>query len=277
MPNSFASSDGLNLSYSDTGSGTPLLCLAGLTRNMDDFEPLLRAIGQEARIIRLDTRGRGGSDHAADFTQYNVQREGQDALDLLDHLGIARAVFLGTSRGGLITMALAPQHGDRLAGAILNDIGPEIDPAGLGRIFGYLGVPPPFATHEEAAEMLQAAEAATFPGVSRERWLQYARALWTEGPHGLQLRYDPALRRALLEGTIPMPDLWQGFDALAQKPLAVIRGANSDILSAQTLAAMQARAPGIFSVTVPDRGHVPFLDESECLLAIRTILKRVSA
>jgi pimeloyl-ACP methyl ester carboxylesterase len=267
-------SDGLRLCYEDRGTGTPLLCLAGLTRNMDDFRPILVPLAGRCRIIRLDARGRGLSERAADFTTYNVLREGQDVLELLDHLGLHRAVVLGTSRGGLVAMALAAGHADRLAAVILNDIGPVIGTSGLARIMDYVGRTPASETLDTAAEAAHRFYATEFPGVPLATWREQVAHWYDEGPEGLVLRYDPQIRTALLHQSAAgaAPDMWMFFEALKALPLAAIRGANSDILSAETLAEMQRRHPGMRAVTVPDRGHVPFLDEPESLAAIEAML-----
>jgi pimeloyl-ACP methyl ester carboxylesterase len=173
-------------------------------------------------------------------------------------------------------MLLAATHADRLNGVVLNDIGPEVPPGGLARIMDYVGRVPDFDDYDDAARGLQAANAAAFPGVTLARWRLQAEFLWSQRPEGgLGLRYDPRLRDALTgpAATGAAPDLWQMFDHLARLPLAVIRGANSDLLNADTLARMQDRAPGMRAVTVPDRGHVPFLDEADSLAAIRWLLE----
>ena len=277
-PRRFTATDGLSLAYRDEGAGVPLLCLCGLTRNMADFDDVVRDFAGRARIIRLDTRGRGASDYDADFNNYSIAREAQDAVDLLDHLKIERAAILGTSRGGLIAMALAATHRDRLAGVCLNDIGPEIDPAGLGKILGYLGLPPGHRTLDEGAQALAAMFGAQFPGVTLDRWRVHAARIWLETPTGLALRYDRRLRDAVIaqSATGANFDLWPLFDLMAGLPLAVIRGANSDLLSAATLAGMQARRPDMIVAEVPDRGHVPFLDEPEAVAAIAAFLDRLA-
>ncbi|MBK1635194.1 alpha/beta fold hydrolase [Rhodovulum adriaticum] len=274
----FAADDGLGLAYDDAGQGPVLLCLAGLTRNMDDFQPVVDRFADRARILRLDTRGRGGSDHDPDFMNYNLIREGRDALNLLDHLGIARAAILGTSRGGLIAMMLAAGHKDRLAGVCLNDIGPMIEPRGLAYIMDYLGKRPGYADYDDAAEKLSVKMAARFPGVSRDQWRAYATRLWDQAPDGLALRYDPQLRHAVAEAsaTGAMPDLWPLFDALDGLPVALIRGANSDILSPDTAAEMRRRRPDLIYAEIPDRGHVPFLDEPQAVAAIGAFLERLT-
>jgi len=275
----FTTTDGTTLAYDDRGTGVPLLCLAGLTRNMDDFRPILAPLERRCRIIRLDSRGRGRSDNAADFTSYNVIQEGHDVLELLDHLGLGRVAILGTSRGGLIAMALAAAHAERLGAVILNDIGPVIGAGGLARIMDYVGRTPKARTLDEAAAATRAHMQDEFPGVPLETWREQVGNWFEETPDGLRLRYDPDLRKALLHQSASdtSPDLWPFFEALKDLPLAVIRGENSDILSADTLAEMQRRHPGLLAVTVPDRGHVPFLDEPECLAAIEAMLRAAEA
>ena len=272
--NHFTTADGTRLCFDDRGSGTPLLCLPGLTRNMEDFRPILGPLDGRCRIIRLDARGRGRSARAADFTSYNVLREGQDVLELLDHLGLAQAVILGTSRGGLVSMALAAAHAERMAAVILNDIGPIVEPVGLARIMDYVGRPPSAKTYDAVAEATARYHAAAFPGVPLAFWREQVEHWYEETAEGLALRYDPALRTAMLHQSAAgaLPDFWPFFDALARLPLAVIRGANSDVLSAPVFAEMQRRHPDIRAVEVPDRGHVPFLDEPECLAAIEAML-----
>jgi pimeloyl-ACP methyl ester carboxylesterase len=272
-------SDGTGIAYDDRGAGLPVLCLPGLTRNMADFEPLMATLDRPVRFLRIDPRGRGASDRPADVTTYTLSREAQDVVELLDHLGIARAVFVGTSRGGLVTMWLAPQHGARIAGAVLNDIGPELDPRGLARIIAYVGLPLAAATLDAAAVAMAAAMAGEFPGLGPADWRPHV-ARWYEEREGrLHLRYDARLREALVprDGAGPPPDLWPGFEALAGRPVAVIRGANSDLLSPATLAAMQARLPGLITAIVPARGHVPFLDEPEALAAVRAVIDACAA
>jgi len=271
----FLSKDGLTLHYEDAGDGPPVLCLAGLTRNSADFQFLLPFL-PDYRVIRPDYRGRGQSDHADDFMTYSIAQEAQDAITLLDHLGLDRVTLIGTSRGGLIAMLLAHMAPERLSGVILNDIGPEVTPVGIERIMDYVGKEPNAPDLDTAATTLRAVNADAFPGVSFDRWRVQAEMMFYEKPGGgLGLRYDPRLRDALVgqAGAGPAPDLWALFDALAKLPLTAIRGANSDLLSVETFAKMQERAPGMHTTTVPDRGHVPFLDEAEALAAIHTHLK----
>jgi len=278
MPH-FTTSDGLSLHYTDdgpqTGQSAPILCLAGLTRNVADFTYVLPHLGDH-RVIAMDYRGRGLSDHADDFMSYNILREGQDAVELMDHLGLDRVTILGTSRGGLIAMALSHAIPDRLSGVILNDIGPEVAPLGITRIMDYVGKTPPFANLDAATDALAKGHAQDFPGVALTRWREQAEFMWADAPQGgITLRYDPRLRDALVgqAGAGDAVDLWALFDGLKPIPTASIRGANSDLFTAETQDKMRARHPGLITAVVPDRGHVPFLDEPQSLAAIHTLLE----
>lgn len=275
----FTTSDGLSLHYEDAGQGPAVLCLAGLTRNSADFTWLARAM-PGLRLIRMDYRGRGRSDWAEDFMSYNILREGQDAVELLDHLGLERVTLIGTSRGGLIAMALSVTHPGRLNGALLNDIGPEVAPEGLERIMDYVGKTPPFPDLDSAAQALKAGNEAAFPGVPLDRWREQAEFMWVERPDegGIGLRYDPRLRDAMIgqAGGGEAPDLWQLFDGLKGLPLASVRGVNSDLFRSETQGKMADRHPGMIAAVVPARGHVPFLDEPEALAAVRALMDKVT-
>ena len=267
--------DGLSLHYNDEGDGLPLLCLPGLTRTGRDFDYLAPHL-PPLRLIRPDYRGRGQSDWAGDPMSYTVPNEARDVLMLLDHLGIEKAAVLGTSRGGLIGMMLAATAKDRLLGLALNDVGPVIERAGLERIFDYVGRNPSVRTHAEAAAAMPR-HSPGFHGVPPERWLEEARLHYIEAGGRLKITYDPGLREAFLaafEG--PPADLWPLFDACAGLPLALIRGQNSDLLTRATAAEMRRRRPDMICAEVPDRAHVPFLDEPESLAAIRAWLGRCS-
>jgi pimeloyl-ACP methyl ester carboxylesterase len=269
----FTAEDGARLAYRDEGQGLPLLCLPGLTRSMADFDYLIPHL-PPLRLIRMDYRGRGQSDWTGSAT-YTIEQEGRDALRLLDHLGVARAVILGTSRGGLIGMVLGAVARDRVLGLILNDVGPEIAQDGLTRIFDYVGRNPAGKTHQGYAERLSRTPG--FDGVPMSRWLEEARKLSVETPDGLRIPYDPALREAFLKAFEGPPvDLWPLFDALQGLPLALIRGANSDLLTPETVQKMQARRPDMLFAEVPGRAHIPFLDEPEAVALIRTFLDRLT-
>lgn len=262
----FTAPDGAELHYSDEGHGRALLCLAGLTRNGSDFDYLAPHL-PPLRMIRLDYRGRGKSQWTG-AESYTVPQEATDALALLDHLGLDQAAILGTSRGGIIGMYLGATAPDRLRGLCLNDVGPEIDAQGLARIADYIGRIPSARSHAEAALALERAFP-EFSDMPPGRWLDEARKHFVQTDQGLDLNYDPALRQSFLaamEGG--GGDLWPMFDACASIPLALIRGATSNLLSAATAEEMQRRRPDMVFTEVPGRGHIPFLDEPEALRAI---------
>lgn len=265
MPD-YRSEDGLKLYYSDEGEGLPVLALAGLTRNSSDFDYLDQAL-EGFRLIRPDYRGRGRSDWA-DPSTYTVLQESRDALALLHHLEIEKAAIIGTSRGGLIAMTIAATAKDRLLGVALNDVGPVIDRKGLKRIAGYIGMPPPQKSYAELAEM-RGKMIDGFVNVPLSRWRSEVMHTYRKVDGAVELRYDPRLRDGVLSALEqPLPDLWPFFDALAGLPLALIRGENSELLTAETAAEMQRRRPDMIFAEVPDRGHVPFLDEDEALIAL---------
>ena len=267
----FTLPDGARIAFADQGSGIPLLCLPGLTRTMADFtyaKPHLKG-----RIIRMDYRGRGGSDWTGAAT-YTVQQEAADALALMDHLGLRRFAVLGTSRGGLIGMVLALTARNRLRGLCLNDIGPELNHAGMGRIADYVGRNPAAKTYDEFAEVLS--HSLGFANVPASRWMEEAQKHAKPSVDGLQITYDPALRDALLTAMqAPPGDLWPLFDACDGLPMAVIRGANSDLLSVETVEEMALRHPRLIVATVPDRAHVPFLDEPEAIAALAAFQRAI--
>ena len=271
MTQHFITPDGTRIAYRDEGDGVPLLCLPGLTRTMGDFDYMIPHL-PPCRLIRMDYRGRGNSAWTGAAT-YTVPQEGKDALDLLDHLGIAQAAVLGTSRGGLIAMVLAATAKDRLLGVCFNDIGPEIHKPGLERIMDYVGRNPRAKTHAELAAALPR-NMPGFENVSPSRWLEEARLHYTQTPEGLRITYDPALRESFLAAFKgPEVDLWPLFDACAGLPLALIRGANSDLLSQACADEMQRRRPDMTFANVPDRAHIPFLDEPEAVAVLRGFIQ----
>lgn len=275
MSGIFTADDGARIAYRDQGAGTALLCLNGLTHHMGDFDALAGALDRSVRLIRMDYRGRGASDRTGADT-YTVPREAADALQLLGHLGLERAAILGTSRGGILGMYIAATAPGRLTGLCLNDVGPELAPAGLARIEDYLGLAPDLPDFEAAARHLAASPG--FDAVPMARWRAEARRRFAEGPGGRpMLNYDPALREAFMAAQrAGGGDLWPMFDALGERPVAVIRGANSNLLTAETVAEMRRRRPDMITAEVPGRGHVPFLDEPEALSAIGAFLDRLS-
>lgn len=263
----FTASDGARLAFRDQGQGLPVLALSGLTRSGADFDYLAPHL-QGVRLIRPDYRGRGGSEWTG-AASYTVQREAQDALELLDHLGVGKAAVLGTSRGGIIGMYLAATAKDRMLGLCLNDVGPILHRPGLEKIKDYVGRNPAAKTHEELARKLPRLMT-EFRNVPDSRWLSEATRHYIATPDGLKISYDPELRQSFLEGfNGPDIDLWPLFNAADGLPLALIRGANSDLLSPEIAAQMCARRPDMIFAEVPDRGHIPYLDEAEALRGIR--------
>ncbi len=270
MPD-FRAADGTRLHYEDEGSGTPILALAGLSRNSTDFDYVAPYLS-ELRLIRMDYRGRGKSAWAAPDT-YSIPQEGQDALALLDHLQLDQVAILGTSRGGLIAMGLAVAAKDRLTGICFNDIGPVIERAGLESIAAYLGQKPDARTKADAIAM-RPTLLPGFTDVPESRWAEEVDKHYVETEEGLDINYDPKLRdNNTPDLSVPIPDLWPLFDQTEGLPLALIRGANSNLLSAETAAEMQRRRPDMIYEEVPGRGHVPFLDEPEALSALNSWLE----
>ncbi|MEP5728368.1 MAG: alpha/beta hydrolase [Sulfitobacter sp.] len=273
MPH-FTTSDGLELFYEDSGEGLPILCLPGLTRTTADFEYVTPHLAGN-RLIKLDYRGRGQSAFDPIWQNYTIAVESRDVLELLAHLSVSKTAILGTSRGGMIAMGLAAMAKEVLLGVALNDIGPELDPKGLEFIMVYLGRNPAAKTHAEAAGALKHVFA-EFKGVPDARWLREAEKNFTQTPQGLQITYDPKLRDAVELGRDqPLPDLWPFFDALSGLPLATLRGANSGLLTADTLTEMQKRRPDMITGIIPDRGHVPFLDEAEAIETLQTWVEKM--
>ena len=270
----FRAEDGAKLAYQDQGHGLPLLALAGLTRDRRDFDYLARHLPGDVRLIRLDSRGRGGSDWTGPET-YTVAQEARDALALLDHLGIDRAAVIGSSRGGLLGMVIAASQKHRLLGLCLNDVGPVLERDGLRRIGAYVGVAPTVATLGDVADRIQDAMPG-FDHVPELRWQEETVRHYVQLEGAVGLTYDPALRigfDAALAG--PLTPAWPLFDACAGLPLALIRGANSDVLSRDTADEMRRRRPDMCSCEVPGRGHIPFLDETEVIACLHDWLGAV--
>lgn len=267
----FSAPDGARLAYRDEGEGLPLLALAGLTRDGRDFDYLANAL-RGVRLIRLDSRGRGGSGWTGAGT-YTVPQESLDALALLDHLGLSRVAVVGSSRGGLLAMAMVAMQPGRIGGICFNDVGPELERPGLERIGAYVGRAPVERTLEEAAERLSR-EMTGFSGVPDTRWAEEAARHYIETGEGLKLTYDPDLKRSFDEAMAAPPvDIWPLYQACCALPLALVRGINSDVLSPATAQRMADLCPHIRSVDVPGRGHIPFLDEPEALAVIEAWLE----
>jgi len=279
-----ATVDGLSLYLRDYAplapvTGLPVICLHGLTRNSRDFEvvaPRIAALGR--RVIAPDMRGRGHSANDPDPAHYVPTVYAQDVVALLDKLEVPKAVFLGTSMGGVITMVVGASAPDRVAASILNDIGPHIDPQGIAFIASYVGRARPLASWEEAAQAAKAVAAGAFPTRANDDdfWLMVARRTHHQLDNGqVEADYDPhiALAFADLEHQ-PPADLTPLFQSIAQKPMLSVRGALSNILSADTVAQMKALKGDLDTVEIPDIGHAPWLDEPGAWDAILDFLAR---
>ncbi|MFZ4531131.1 MAG: alpha/beta fold hydrolase [Alsobacter sp.] len=277
--------DGLRLHTRDygaeTGHGLPVVCLAGLTRNSVDFHDLALALATCAsrprRVLALDYRGRGLSDRDPDWTHYDARIEVGDVLAVLAALGVAEAVFVGTSRGGLVTMGLSGVRPALIRGAVLNDIGPVIEPAGLLRIRSYVGKLPEPRDMDDAVALMRHISGAQFPGLSDADWLAMAQGTFVERDGRLVSSYDPALMKPLatidIEGALPTQ--WPLFAGLCGVPVLVIRGENSDLLSPETLLAMSEAHRGLLVHIVPGQGHAPLLRDSPTIERIISFVGQV--
>ena len=280
------SRDGLRLHYrdypprQDAGDGRPpILCLPGLTRNPRDFDQLAERLSQEWRVLAVSFRGRGESAYAKDAMSYVPLTYLQDLEALLAEAGIGRFVAVGTSLGGIVTMLLAGADRGRIAGAVLNDVGPEIDASGLSRIRGYVGRASSWPTWMHAARALGDAHGAAFPAYDMEAWLATAKRRYRLNSAGrIVLDYDLKIAEPFkVPGAEAGPDMWGGLEALAGVPTLVVRGARSDILTAATAAHMGERLGKAELVEVPDVGHAPTLDEPAAADAVDRLLVRVRA
>ena len=278
----WVSSDGLKLHYRDYAGGAsrpPILCIPGLTRNARDFEGVAERLAGDWRLICVDLRGRGESAHAKDAMTYLPPVYLQDLEALIATLKLERFVAFGTSLGGLLTMLLAASGRERIAGALLNDIGPEVETRGLDHIRSYVGRSQSWPTCLHAARFLAEAQADRYPGWSLDQWLVYAKRVCRLTPAGrIVFDYDMRIAEPFkLPGGEAGFDLWPVFRALNGIPSLIVHGAISDLLSAKTVAKMVAENPAMKKVTIPNVGHAPTLDEPEAQAAIDDLLKRVLA
>ena len=276
------SAEGLRLhyrNYEGPRDKPPILCIPGLTRNARDFEPIAERYAGDWRVICIELRGRGMSDPDPDPSRYHPSYYVADILKLLDQEGIADAVFFGTSLGGICTMLLASTDADRIAGAMLNDIGPEIDQSGIDRIGGYVGKEVTFDSWKDAIDTLADRNREVFPQWAQDDWDRFTRRIMHETEDGIRFEYDMRISenfKAATEG--PQGANWDLFQALAGRPLLVLRGERSDLLSAEIADRMaQALAGDAELVVVPDVGHTPNLEEPESQAAMDRLLKRVMA
>lgn len=286
----WTSGDGLRLHYRDypgpapdahaangTGARLPVLCLHGLTRNARDFAPLAERLSPEWRILVPEMRGRGDSEYARDAETYAIPQYLSDLGALLEAEGLERVIAVGTSMGGLMTMALAAAEPRRIAGAVLNDIGPKLEPGGLERIMDYVGQGRTYPTWVHAARALEEAHGDAHPGRDLSYWIGKAKQLMAVGGSGrIVFDYDMKVAEpfAGLAGG-EQADLWAQFAALAPVPVTVLRGERSDLFSRETFLRMGREHPDCELVEVPEVGHCPDLTEPEALAAIDRLLARV--
>ena len=278
----WVSSDGLKLHYRDYPGGAsrpPILCIPGLTRNARDFEGVAERLAGQWRLICVELRGRGESGHARDSMTYMPRIYVQDVEALIAELELERFVLFGTSLGGLITMLLAATGKERIAGALLNDIGPVVEARGLDHIRSYVGRSQNWPTWLHAAKFLAEAQADRYPAWTLDQWLVFAKRVCRLTPAGrIVFDYDMRIAEPFkLPGGDTGFDLWPAFRALIGIPSLVVHGEISDLLSAETVAKMVEENPDMESVTIPNVGHAPTLDEPEAQTAIDALLKRVLA
>jgi len=274
----FKSHDGLTLysrDYSGTESAATVICLPGLTRNSADFEELCESLAGEHRILAVDLRGRGRSDSDPNPLNYHPATYAQDIGMLLKETDLSSAVFVGTSLGGLVSMTLAATMPEAVQGIVLNDIGPEVNPAGLVRIQSYLANSTIVTNWKEAINHTRAIHEQALKGLSDEEWATFTRRLYHERKDGVpELYYDPDISVPFnAQGRDePQADLWPLFTLLTNIPFLVFRGGHSDILTAETLARMAATHPRLTPCEVKGRGHAPLLNETGVVSAIRKFI-----
>lgn len=275
---SFTSRDGLKIFYRDypgPAERPPLLCLHGLTRNSKDFEDFAAARAGEFRVLAIDLRGRGQSERDPKPERYNPLTYAQDVAALLDELGIARAIFVGTSLGGLVTMVVAATDAGRIAGAILNDVGPALEDEGLARIRTYVGKPRQFRDWSEAGDYVAGINNHLPAANGAAEWQRAARRICREDGEFVVLDYDMAIADAFNQPSdAPEFNMWPLYRLLSQVPLLIVRGERTDLLSQRTAEQMVEEAEDARLVTVPGVGHAPDLTEPEAAAAIDAFLRR---
>jgi pimeloyl-ACP methyl ester carboxylesterase len=275
----WTSSDGLTLHYRnypgpEGSTKLPVLCMHGLTRNARDFGPLAEALSATRRVIVTEMRGRGMSDYAKDSDTYSATHYVPDVEKLLAEQGIDRFAVVGTSMGGLMTMLMAAAKPGRMNAVVMNDIGPELNPAGIARISGYVGQGRSYPTWVHAARGLAEAHGGAFPKFDLDQWLEMAKRTMVVSQSGrIVFDYDMAIAEPFAKpGNAAPPNLWLAFEALRDVPMLLVRGGLSDLLSPDTVKQMGVRNPKMRTVTVPDVGHAPTLDEPEARAAILALL-----
>lgn len=277
----FDSAEGLRLFsrvYPAAGAGAAVVvCLHGLMRTGRDFEDLAERLAPRYRVIVPDVRGRGLSARDPSYSNYQIPVYLTDLGRLLAGLGAQRVAIVGTSMGGLMAMVLAAMQPELVAGIVLNDVGPQVERAGIERIRGYAGKAPPVRDWAGAVAQIRLVYGASLPGLSDARWEKLTRACYRADEHGVpQPDADPLIAEPLKDLSRAAPDLWSLWGSIKRIPVLAIRGEHSDLLSAATVARMQREKPDLSTVTARNRGHAPLLDEPECVRAIEEFLGRLT-
>lgn len=257
----------------------PVLCMHGLTRNSSDFAWIADHLAATRRVISVDQRGRGRSDYDPVMANYTPATYVGDMFKLLDELVIPRMLVIGTSMGGLMSMIMANMQPQRFAGIVINDIGPELDPAGLDRIKGYVGKGREIRSWDDAVAQTREINEVAFPNYSDDEWLRFTRGLYREVDGVPEIAYDAAIAQPMLDASsdaVP-PDLWPLFEGMADIPMLLVRGELTDLLAMSCVARMQRISPAMQLVQVPERGHAPMLDEPAAVAAIDAFFAGVDA
>jgi pimeloyl-ACP methyl ester carboxylesterase len=281
----YRSDDGLQLycrafpsNKADSDAAPTILCLPGLTRNSRDFIELATHLQDRYRVLAPDLRGRGRSAYDPHWENYQPNSYCADINALLRAQNVRSAIIIGTSLGALLAMLIAMQHPQIIRGIVLNDAGPEVDPAGAKRIAGYVGRQVQVSSWQDAAAQARNTYAAALPGLTDEQWLSYTRQSYREREDGIPVPdSDPNIGLLFRSGEATPQTLWPVFAQLQALPILVIRGAMSDILSAATVERMAREKPDLQRITVANRGHAPLLNEPECIAAIDNFLRGFAA
>ena len=273
----FESDDGLRLYYRDYASDAdaiPVLCLPGLTRNSRDFAGLVSTVSTGRRVLCADLRGRGRSEHDPDWKNYNPYQYCDDTWRLLDTADVEQVVIVGTSLGGLMAMMMNHGQPSRVRAVVMNDIGPEMNPAGIERVVAGAGLLEAAHTFDQAIEQVKRNYELAFPDWDDAQWHRYTEITYCETPAGgYDLNYDRKIGHAARQGASGLTDdPWDLFASLADTPTLVVHGEISDILTVEIIDRMRARKPDLGVATVGNRGHAPLLDEPEAVDAISTFL-----
>ncbi len=274
------SDDGLRLHYRDYDANAshraPVIFLTGLTRNARDYEAIAPRLAHNRQVLCPDPRGRGLSDYDPDPGNYHPTTHVRDTLKLLDEAGIEKVICIGTSMGGIMSMMMAQSVPERLAGIVLNDIGPVVHTAGVARIADYVGLLEPCDDWAAAIEQCKDFNSTQYANVSDEEWEVFTRRHYAEREDGkITPDYDPGIGNNLRKGSAVPPDLWPLYDAASQFPMMVLRGELTDILTPDTVAEMKRRNPDLIALDVPDRGHTPTFDESMVIEAVERFLAKI--